>query len=335
MLALLQRAVIAAAEHRLQRLIHRLHRGEEVGHLPDALGALVAVEHGEALGPHEVRGVDAADVPVELREDHVEVNGSALRGEHDRDHVGHTAVLEHQVAEVIQRGRRGALAEPQHQEVGANGMHVPALQRVVVALLFGAVVEDRRVLELRVVTEQRLDQQLLGPAHAIAHRPDDGMLADHDPDVAREEEIGERRQGIPDLVERARDRSRLFHRALDHQGDEVFGRQLAELLRQHVRRHHLEGAGDEEFPHFGPRRELGEEVADLEDFREALQHGDEAAVLALRQVEVDDVVVEIVFAVAGRDRHELGPGGVHQDGLEGADLGCDVDARHGAQSNRA
>src|SRR2546422_5067199 len=50
----------------------------------------------------------------------------------------------------------------------------------------GAVVQDARVLEARVVPEQRLDEQLFRPADAVAHRADDRVLADHDADVARE-----------------------------------------------------------------------------------------------------------------------------------------------------
>ena len=161
------------------------------------------------------------------------------------------------------------------------------------------------------------------------------MLADHDSHVAREEKVGERREGVADLVQGPGDGARLLHRALDHQRHEVFRRELAEPLRQHVRRHHFERARDEELAHLRPRGQLGQEVADLIDFREALQHGDEAPMLALRQIQVDDVVVEVVLAVAGRDRHELGPGGVDEHGAQRSDLGGDMDARHGAQSNRA
>src|ERR1041385_6520234 len=85
-------------------------------------------------------------------------------------------------------------------------MHVPALQRVIVALFLGAVVQNAGVLEARVIAEQRLDEQLFGPADAIAHRADDRVLPDHDAHVAREEQVGERGGGVAGLVERGRGR---------------------------------------------------------------------------------------------------------------------------------
>src|SRR5258708_6175408 len=87
---------------------------------------------------------------------------------------------------VIERRGTRPLAEAQDQEIGAKGVHVPALERVVVALLLRAVVEDRGVLELLVVAEQRLDQELLGPADTVAHRADDRLLPDHDPPLSRQ-----------------------------------------------------------------------------------------------------------------------------------------------------
>src|SRR5258708_31082122 len=57
--------------------------------------------------------------------------------------------------------------------------------------------------------------------------------------------------------------------------------------------------------------------------------------LALRQVQVDDVVVEIVFAVLGRHRDQLFAGGMNENGPQGADLRRDMDARHGPESNGA
>ena len=54
--------------------------------------------------------------------------------------------------------------------------------------------------------------------------------------------------------------------------------------------------------------------------------------LALRDLEIDDVVVEVVFARAGGDGHELFAGGMNQNRTKRADLGGDVDARHGEES---
>src|SRR3712207_8930184 len=46
----------------------------------------------------------------------------------------------------------------------------------------------------------RLDQQLLGPADAVAHRAHDRAPADHHPDVAGKVEVGKRREGEAFLV---------------------------------------------------------------------------------------------------------------------------------------
>src|SRR5881396_3517295 len=161
LLAFLEGAVRPAAEHRLERMVHRLHGGEEIGHLLHTLGFLAAVQYGEPLRPNEVRRIDAAELTVELCKDHVQMDRGALVREHHDDHVLHAAMLEHEVAQVIERGGARALAEPEQQQVGANGVHVPALQGVVVALLFRPVVQDAGILEARVVAEQRLHEELL------------------------------------------------------------------------------------------------------------------------------------------------------------------------------
>src|SRR5204863_164422 len=146
---------------------------------------LATVQHGEPLRPHEMGRIDAAQLAVELCKDHIQVNGGPLVGHHHDDHVPHAAMLEHQVAQVVEGGGAGALAEAEQQEVGTQRMHIAAFQRVVVALLLGAVVQNAGVLETGVIAEQRHDEQLLGPAHPIAHRAAHRLLTDHDAHVAR------------------------------------------------------------------------------------------------------------------------------------------------------
>ncbi len=184
------------------------------------------------------------------------------------------------------------------------------------------------------VAEQRLHEQLLGPAHAMAHRADDRVLTDHDPHIAREEEIGERRQREARLVERASDRPGLLEGALDHEADEFLGGERGELFRQGVRGHHLQRAGHEELAHVGARHQLRQQRAHLVHLGEPLQHGHKPPVLALGELEIDDVVVEVVFAIAGGDRHQLAAGGMDQHGPQRADFASDVNARHGRESNR-
>ena len=161
------------------------------------------------------------------------------------------------------------------------------------------------------------------------------MLPDHDAHVAREEQIGKRRQRVTALVERPRDGARLLEGALDHEADERLGRELGQLPGQGVRRHHFERARDQELTHIRPRHQLGQERAHLVHLGEALEHGDEAAVLLLRQLQVDDVVVEVGLAVARRDREQLGSRGMHEHRAQRTDLGGDADAGHGGEFNRA
>src|SRR5881296_4417659 len=160
------------------------------------------------------------------------------------------------------------------------------------------------------------------------------VLADHDPHIPREEEVRERWQGETRLVERPGDGPGFFQGAFDHQPDQLLGRERGELLRQGVRRHHLEGAGHEEFAHVRTRHQLRQERAHLVHLGEPLQHRHEAPVLALGEVQVDDVVVEVVLPVAGRDRDQLAAGGMDQDRPQRADFRGDVDARHGRESKR-
>jgi hypothetical protein len=160
------------------------------------------------------------------------------------------------------------------------------------------------------------------------------VLADHDSHVAGEEEIREGRQREARFVERPGDRPGLFERTLHHHPDEILGRERGELLCEGVRRHDLERPGHEELAHVGTRHQLRQERAHLVHLGEALQHRHEAAVLALRELQVDDIVVEVVFPVARGDGHQLAAGCMDQHGPEGADFTGDVHARHGRESNR-
>jgi hypothetical protein len=68
------------------------------------------------------------------------------------------------------------------------------------------------------------------------------------------------------------------------------------------------------------------------DFGKALEDRDQSPVLALRDLEIDDVVVEIIFTSAGGDGDELFARRMDQDGPERADFRCDVDPGHGQES---
>ena len=127
------------------------------------------------------------------------------------------------------------------------------------------------------------------------------MLTDHDADVAREKEVGQRRERVRDFVQRARDRATVLECTLDHERDKVFRRQRGHLFRERVGRDDLERARREEFSHFRPSRNFDQRVAHFMDLGEAFQHRDQPAVFALRDLEVDDVVVQIIFPCAWSD----------------------------------
>ena len=325
--------MLPAGEDRVHRQAHLAEGLEEAGPLVHARLALPAVQHGEPLGAHEVRRIDHAELAVHVGEDHVEVDRGGRLGHHHHDHVGHGAVGEHRVAQLVERGRRAPLAEPHHQQVRTEVVHVAAFETVVAAALLRSVVQQALVGQLGVEGEQRLDEQLLGPADVVPHRADHHASAEHHADVPGKEEIGQR-EGEPLLVERPRDRAGLLAGAFDQHLDDLGRRQRAEPLGQLVRRDHIHRLGDQELAGLGLRQDLGEQLAHLEHAREPPQHRDELPVLALGDLEIDDVVVEVVFAVPGRHRQQLRAGRVHQHGLELADFGGDVDGHTGNYRGR-
>ncbi len=146
----------------------------------------------------------------------------------------------------------------------------------------------------------------------------------HHPDVAGKEEIGQRRKREPFLVERPRDRAALLPGSLDQHLDDLRRRVCAQSLGQLVVRDDVHRLADQEIARLRLGEDLAEQVAHLVHAGETPEHRDELAMLALGDLEVDDVVVEIVGAVAGRDRLELAAGRVDQHGLERTDLGGDV-----------
>ncbi len=89
--------------------------------------------------------------------------------------------------------------------------------------------------------------------------------------------------------------------------------QRGHLFGECVRGYHLECARGEEFADFRPSRNLDQRVPHLMNLGEAFQDRDQAAVLALRDLEVDDVVVEVVFARPRGDGDELFAGRVDQN----------------------
>ena len=87
-----------------------------------------------------------------------------------------------------------ALAESNHDCVGADRMNVTAFQCVIEATLAGTVIQNAGVAKLGVVGEEHLHDQLFNPAHAVPHRTNQHVPPDDHRRVAREEQVRQRRQ---------------------------------------------------------------------------------------------------------------------------------------------
>ncbi len=283
------------------------------------------VQHAEPLRADEVRGVADAEIAIHLGEDHVQVDGGVLLRHHDDDDVGDAGLREQQLREVVDRAGAGTLAEADQHQVIAEGVHVASLERVVQPTLHGPVVEDALVAQQRVVEEERLHDQLFRPADAVPHRADEHVAPHAHRRVAGEEEVGERRQLVAELVERPRERPWPLHASFDEHGHELGRRQRLDLAGQWLARDDVHRLAHEELADLAVLQHLGQEVAHLVHLAEPLEHGGEAAVLDPRPVRVREVVVEVVLARGRRDAEQLVARGVDDDGAQASDLRGDVD----------
>src|SRR5215217_1318147 len=172
--------------------------------------------------------------------------------------------------------------------------------------------------------EQRLDQELLSPPHAISHGADYHVLSEDHADVTRKEEVGQRRKREAHLVQRPRNRPALLFRALDEHLHDLLGGEGAEPLTQVIRGDHIHCLADQVFTGVGLLQDVGEQIADVAHFGKPAQHRGKLTVLPLGNLEIDDIVVEVIFPVAGSDRLELGPRGVYQYGPQRTYFRADV-----------
>ena len=69
----------------------------------------------------------------------------------------------------------------------------------------------------------------------------------------------------------------------------------------------------EQLARVGRVENIGQERSNLVDLREPLQDRDKPPVLALRRLGFDDVVVEVIGAVAWSYGEKLRPGRMHED----------------------
>jgi len=92
--------------------------------------------------------------------------------------------------------------------------------------------------------------------------------------------------------------------------DHRLGRKLAQLQSKRLERHDIERFANDELAHLVILEDFGEQVADVQDFTESLEHLDEPAVLALGEIGVHDVVIEKIRASTRRDSEKLVAGAV-------------------------
>src|SRR6185437_15937158 len=325
LLPLLHDALSAAAHDGIDTHAALLQRGEHVGHLAHRRIALAPVQNRQTFGAEEVRRMDHALLAVDLSEDHVQVDRGVFLGHHDHDDIGDRGVAEHQRHELVDCRRTGPLTESDHQQIRTQWVYVAAFERVVHPPLDRSVVQYPRVREQWMVREQRLHDQLFGPARTVPHGADHDVPAESHRGVASEEQVGDRRESVACLVERARERARRLFPALYQDAHHVIGREVVQVLGDGCGLENVHRLTDYQMPGLDGGYCFGKQVADIVHGREPLQHRYEAAVLRLGCFDVDDVVIQVVLARVGSDGKQLGTGLVHQYGAKRPDLGIDVD----------
>src|SRR5687767_11652830 len=108
-----------------------LERCEQIRLLLHVALALLPMKYRQAVRSNEVRGINHAELAVNMREDHVEVDGSRLLRHHDDDEVADFRLLEQQRGETVDSGGARSLAEADEEHVLAEWMNISALERVI------------------------------------------------------------------------------------------------------------------------------------------------------------------------------------------------------------
>src|SRR4051812_17665136 len=178
LLAVLHDSARAAAKERLHWQSTLPERGEEVSLFLHVALALPPVKYRESVRTDEVRGIDDAQVAIDLSENHVQVNGRRFLRHYDNDEVRNFGLLENERREAVDTGRAGALAETDQQDIFTKRMDVAAFQCVIAPAFGRAVVKNPLVCELGMEGEERFHYQLFGPASMEPHGADHHVLID-------------------------------------------------------------------------------------------------------------------------------------------------------------
>ena len=118
----MHRPAVTAAEHRLERHSTFGERGEHIRPLVKRRFTLSPVQNRQPLRSDEVRRKYRAQLAIELREDHVEVDCRALFRHHDDDHVADFGPLEQRGCELVDRRGARAFAKADDHEITTKRM---------------------------------------------------------------------------------------------------------------------------------------------------------------------------------------------------------------------
>ena len=282
----------------------------------------------QPLRSHEVRRMHDAKLAIHLSEDHVEMNRSFFTGHDDDDDLADFGVLKQNVREMIDCSGTRALAEADHQDIATKRMDVTALERVVEPVLPRAVVQNSAILQVRARLEDRLHDELFGPANPVAHRADHHVVIDAHRHVTGEEEIRKRRKGVPAFVERTGELTRTLLFSLDQRPNEVERLHFRELAGKRLRWHSVKRLADEALPRRVIAEHFGEQIPHVMNRCKAFEYGNETPVLDLRATDIHDVVVEVIRSGRRSYGEELSSWLMYQYLVDAADLGAYVDCHY-------
>src|SRR5688500_20331956 len=105
--------------------------GENVRLLTHVAVSLLPVENGKTIRADEVRRINHAQLAIDVREDHVEVDCRRFLRHHYDDEVRHLGLLEQERRETVDTGGARTLAEPDEQNIFAQWMNIAAFEGVV------------------------------------------------------------------------------------------------------------------------------------------------------------------------------------------------------------
>src|SRR5438034_7933220 len=100
----------------------------------------------QSVRSNEVGLINYAQLAIDVRKDHVEMNCSRLLRHHHDDEVRHFGLFEEERGETVNAGRTRSLAEADQQHIFAERMNVATLESVIESPFCRSVVQNPLVL---------------------------------------------------------------------------------------------------------------------------------------------------------------------------------------------